>query len=315
MMSNEGKKYDRDQLGSFVPRRSGSPLGIVRVPAPAIQRQTYRPRSIPTLLIILGSMNCALLLFMLSDFLSFGLLADAAVSFLFILWVGAILRLFSSKGEIPLADRTILKRALYLSTTATIIIFLAHTPFAKGAYAGAQTFLPSHFYIPSKVYLGGVLVLSLLWVRAAFKKASRLKRENTNNPSFKPSRAGRIFSSSLTVSALCVIINPPPSQKWESYSLDQCRQNLLCMGESYAMEKSAYCEIAAQHLAKNQYRWSRSIENIDFFKWADQRSGQITMIGSGLEFQNGFGVWVPMNFTCDYDPDHETISNVHAYER
>lgn len=48
------------------------------------------------------------------------------------------------------------------------------------------------------------------------------------------------------------------------------------------------------------------------FRWQGKEKSALSYVGDKVEFQNGFGAYQAMNYTCDYDPVHKRVLGVWA---
>jgi len=78
-----------------------------------------------------------------------------------------------------------------------------------------------------------------------------------------------------------------------------------------------------ERLAKYDYRWSSlGLEYYPRFPYPSSASRDKTIIRFGgnmardaLEFKNAFGVWIPMEYSCDYNTQTKTVVDVMVRER
>jgi RNA polymerase subunit RPABC4/transcription elongation factor Spt4 len=91
-----------------------------------------------------------------------------------------------------------------------------------------------------------------------------------------------------------------------------CKTNLQCWGDKFGVASDIACGPAVERLAKYSFRWTTGTLDTKFpsFKWLDRPSGYLTYIGDRVEFQNGFGAYQNMIYTCDYDPIGKRVINV-----
>jgi hypothetical protein len=47
----------------------------------------------------------------------------------------------------------------------------------------------------------------------------------------------------------------------------------------------------------------------------DQTKGTLTYVGDDLKFQNGFGAWAQMTYSCIFDPATKTVLPVEGHAR
>lgn len=82
-----------------------------------------------------------------------------------------------------------------------------------------------------------------------------------------------------------------------------CRSDLGCWAEKHFVRASFACAAVVPRLAQYTHRWTDGTLEPKFsrYRWSDRAAGVVTYIGDRVEFQNGFGAWLSMIYTCDYD--------------
>lgn len=93
-----------------------------------------------------------------------------------------------------------------------------------------------------------------------------------------------------------------------------CRADLQCWGDKHSIRATSKCRAAIELLAKYKHEWTDGLfeSKLSRFRWADQQYGHIEYIGDRINFQNGFGAWVPHTYTCVYNPQNESLVEVTA---
>jgi hypothetical protein len=96
----------------------------------------------------------------------------------------------------------------------------------------------------------------------------------------------------------------------------QCPTDLQCWGDRNAIDATSKCRDPVERVAKYQAEWTDRWSETKFprFRWLDEQRGTLTYIGDRIKFQNGFGAWSPMIYTCDFDPATKTVLSVDAWE-
>ncbi|MGV8939056.1 MAG: hypothetical protein ACOH2J_18200 [Allorhizobium sp.] len=96
---------------------------------------------------------------------------------------------------------------------------------------------------------------------------------------------------------------------------DKCRQDLQCWAEDAFVSASFDCTVAIQSLAKFDYEWTDgwTEPKLSRYRWSNKTTGIVTYLGDKIKFQNGFGAWKHMTYSCDYDPTSKTVINAEAY--
>jgi hypothetical protein len=73
------------------------------------------------------------------------------------------------------------------------------------------------------------------------------------------------------------------------------------------------CSRAIEKSAKYDLRWSSSflvMLRFSHYSTYRQRDGTLILSGDDAEAQNGFGNWVRIHYSCSFDPETKTVSNV-----
>lgn len=88
-----------------------------------------------------------------------------------------------------------------------------------------------------------------------------------------------------------------------------CRNDLQCWGDKHQFMASATCEPLIERMAKYSYEWTDGWlgSKFDRFMWKDRKTGELAFFGNKIRFQNAFGAWQNMSYTCEYDPAKETV--------
>jgi hypothetical protein len=96
----------------------------------------------------------------------------------------------------------------------------------------------------------------------------------------------------------------------------ECRQDLQCWGDKHLIAAGVWCRDKIEKLAKYQAEWTDRWYEQKFsrFRWADRTKGTLVYTGDKVKFQNGFGAWSPMTYSCEFDPLEKKILNVNAWE-
>lgn len=86
-----------------------------------------------------------------------------------------------------------------------------------------------------------------------------------------------------------------------------CRKDLKCWGDKHNAMATVRCTAAVEREAKHQAEWTDDWTEVKFprFGWADQDKGTLNYLGDKVKFQNGFGAWTNMIYSCTYDPSTE----------
>jgi hypothetical protein len=77
-----------------------------------------------------------------------------------------------------------------------------------------------------------------------------------------------------------------------------------------------YCKEPIERLAKYNHKWTDKFlePKMSHYRWADVENNVVTFIGDKIQFQNGFGAFVPMVYECDLSADGKTVLDVRVRE-
>lgn len=88
----------------------------------------------------------------------------------------------------------------------------------------------------------------------------------------------------------------------------ECLLDLKCAGDKFTAESNAYCRGLLEDNAASIAKWDFKIGEggffdflFDKFRWADSSHQQIIYIGNKAKFQNGFGAWQRVGYSCSFD--------------
>jgi hypothetical protein len=93
-----------------------------------------------------------------------------------------------------------------------------------------------------------------------------------------------------------------------------CKLDLHCWGNKHIASPGFICKKSIEKLSKYDFEWTDGVFEKKFsrFKWKNQKLGYLTYVGDKIKFQNGFGAWQNMIYSCDIDPDNGTVMDVMA---
>lgn len=106
------------------------------------------------------------------------------------------------------------------------------------------------------------------------------------------------------VGALVVSCGESEEEKQAAEAADSaCMQDLECIGNKGTITAGVYCKEHIEKLAKNSAKWTDGALEPKFsrFRWKDKDAGIVTHLGDKVQFQNGFGAFVNMVYSCDLD--------------
>ncbi len=87
-----------------------------------------------------------------------------------------------------------------------------------------------------------------------------------------------------------------------------CRQDIQCWDERHIAGATAVCQDLIERTAQYDYEWTDGLLEHKFqsWRWDNQTEGTIAYTGDLVKFQNVFGAWQRVTYSCYYDPKRET---------
>ncbi len=150
----------------------------------------------------------------------------------------------------------------------------------------------------SKRQVIGIYVLLAIFAFAFFSKKNDVSNESNDVA---------IASQKESAAALEKINN-------ENAAIDKekkdalCIIDLQCASEKFTAAANAYCRGQLKIEARTISKWDFQIGDGGFFdlifdkiRWADDSKQQIIYIGNNAKFQNEFGAWERMGYSCSFD--------------
>lgn len=93
-----------------------------------------------------------------------------------------------------------------------------------------------------------------------------------------------------------------------------CQKDLQCWGDKKLFEATVACEDRIEKLGLYTHKWTDGWLEPKFshFRWKSMNQGIVTYMGDKIQFQNGFGAWIPHRYWCDYDTQNKVVLDVRA---
>ncbi len=100
-------------------------------------------------------------------------------------------------------------------------------------------------------------------------------------------------------------------------SAEDCLQDLECVANNTEWRAEADVRCASEVAARAKYtaRWTDGFLENKFSRVSLQPPEYKTLrfTGDKVEFQNGFGAWMRMDYACFYDPVEKTVVGVDVW--
>lgn len=91
-------------------------------------------------------------------------------------------------------------------------------------------------------------------------------------------------------------------------------RDLQCIGKKFEIYAGYDCKRQVERFAKYSVKWIDKTFDAKYFRWADKAAGTVTLIGDSVQFQNGFGAYLPVTYECDLSADGKTVLEVRVNE-
>jgi hypothetical protein len=87
--------------------------------------------------------------------------------------------------------------------------------------------------------------------------------------------------------------------------------------EKFHIQATFKCKKPIEDSAKNNFEWFDSWSETKFNAYITKTPspGVLIMVGDKIKFQNGFGAWTIMKYTCTYDTNNDKVLGVNVYEK
>ncbi len=94
-----------------------------------------------------------------------------------------------------------------------------------------------------------------------------------------------------------------------------CLMDFDCLANNREWIRSAEraCAEAVERQAPWDYEWTNSWPSSKFHTVAAGGAQSFRMIGDRVRFQNGFGAWRHMEYTCWYQPLRDRVETIKVY--
>lgn len=93
-----------------------------------------------------------------------------------------------------------------------------------------------------------------------------------------------------------------------------CRWDMQCLGDKNSFMATRRCKSYIEGLGQYAHKWTDGWLEAKFshFRWKNKDKGVVTYMGDKIQFQNGFGAWMPHRYWCDYDTLNNVVLNARA---
>jgi hypothetical protein len=101
-------------------------------------------------------------------------------------------------------------------------------------------------------------------------------------------------------------------EKSDAAAEQDCLRNLQCIADRFSLRIQSTCRKAIERYAKYDFKWTTGVTTPMFsrLKWANNEKTAISYIGDKIKFQNGFGAWQNMIYTCNLNFEKNEITKV-----
>lgn len=141
-------------------------------------------------------------------------------------------------------------------------------------------------------------VIAAIALEVGFPDAPKL------GPKTKAERIARDADSQNVMSAIS-------AAKDESREQAACTKSKLeCAGDKNLAAADVFCPPQIERLASYTVKWTDSgffEQKFSGYRWRNEAGGEVTYVGDKVQFQNGFGAYVPMIYECDVSADGKVL--------
>ena len=99
----------------------------------------------------------------------------------------------------------------------------------------------------------------------------------------------------------------------------KCLQDIDCVAENltWGSEADVYCSDHIEDYARYSHEWTDGFGEKKFNRVIIMPPDYLTVkfVGDKVRFQNGFGAWQRMRYTCVYDPLNNSVVEVEVWPR
>ncbi|MCA1941818.1 MAG: hypothetical protein LDL26_12555 [Caenispirillum bisanense] len=95
---------------------------------------------------------------------------------------------------------------------------------------------------------------------------------------------------------------------------EACFRDASCIGNKKVATAGELCAREVEALAKYSHEWTDGTfeKKFSHFLWKDQAGGWMTFLGDKVKFQNGFGAWQNMVYSCELNVRTDNVGAVSA---
>lgn len=101
-------------------------------------------------------------------------------------------------------------------------------------------------------------------------------------------------------------------EKKKEEGLAACKQDIVCWGDRHLLKATLLCKKQIERQAKYSFKWTDGIMEGKFksYVWQNKEKGLIAYYGDKIQFQDGFGVWGNVAYTCVFDTNFEVVDSL-----
>jgi hypothetical protein len=104
-------------------------------------------------------------------------------------------------------------------------------------------------------------------------------------------------------------------EKQKKAELEKYMYNAKWLNDKYNIDGGVQCQKAIPKLAKYAYKWTDGFleQKFAYYKQIIEEAGVLTLVGDKIQFQNGFGAWIPAKYWCSYDVRTDSVIDYGLY--
>jgi len=111
------------------------------------------------------------------------------------------------------------------------------------------------------------------------------------------------------------LLKDKETEKQKKAELEKYMYNAKWLNDKYNIDGGVQCQKAIPKLAKYAYKWTDGFleQKFAYYKQIIEEAGVLTLVGDKIQFQNGFGTWVPAKYWCSYDVRTDSVIDYGLY--
>ena len=115
----------------------------------------------------------------------------------------------------------------------------------------------------------------------------------------------------IIIGTFSVAFNDNDAGSSSSAATEPCGpSNAQCWFSEHRADLTIACKPEIARRAQYQFEWTHGLLGQAFDRFTVRNDGRIRAFGDQVKFQNGFGAWQNMNYSCTFDPEGNEVITV-----